>query len=140
MKPKKLASCRSCGKLYDQNVGCLPCEEKRKQKRREYRQRYDEENEEIVKPLKTQKWVDLRKMVIKRDGGICQRCWHKFDRINTSQLEVHHIKSRRDYPELIFDYNNLITVCRDCNYDLGTSNKLDFTPNDSVTDEKTYNI
>ncbi|WP_338705247.1 HNH endonuclease [Priestia aryabhattai] len=42
-------------------------------------------------------------------------------------LQAHHIKSCRDYPELAYDESNLLTVCRDCNLELGTSNKLDFT-------------
>jgi 5-methylcytosine-specific restriction endonuclease McrA len=41
-------------------------------------------------------------------------------------LQAHHIKSWRDFPELAYDEANLITVCRNCNLDLGNDNKLDF--------------
>ncbi|MCY9005654.1 HNH endonuclease [Peribacillus frigoritolerans] len=41
-------------------------------------------------------------------------------------LEVHHIKSWRDFKALAYEPSNLITICRYCNLDLGNSNKLDF--------------
>jgi 5-methylcytosine-specific restriction endonuclease McrA len=41
-------------------------------------------------------------------------------------LQAHHIKSWRDYPELAYDEDNLITVCKSCNLELGNKNKLDF--------------
>lgn len=39
---------------------------------------------------------------------------------------MHHIKSRKNFPELMFDDENLITLCKTCNLQLGTKDKLDF--------------
>ncbi|MFT7830047.1 HNH endonuclease [Priestia megaterium] len=70
----------------------------------------------------------LRKLIIKRDGAHCQRCRIKYNWMVFDNLEAHHIKSWRDYPELGYDESNLITVCKKCNLELGNSNKLDFEP------------
>ncbi|WP_460223561.1 HNH endonuclease [Bacillus cereus] len=71
----------------------------------------------------------LRKRMLKRDNYTCQRCVIKLgkrDHLIHEDLQCHHIKSWRDYPELAYDENNLIIVCRDCNLKLGNSNVLDF--------------
>ncbi|WP_009968574.1 HNH endonuclease, partial [Bacillus subtilis] len=59
----------------------------------------------------------------------CQRCLIKYSIVNSSELQVHHIKPRIDYPELMFEESNLITLCKTCNLQLGTSGELDFKPN-----------
>nr|WP_044505061.1 HNH endonuclease signature motif containing protein [Kurthia massiliensis] len=76
--------------------------------------------------LNSPQWKRKRKVILKRDKYICQRCLYKFNLINYQNLQVHHIKSRKDYPELRLNDENLITVCKTCNLELGTSNKLDF--------------
>lgn len=75
----------------------------------------------------TWRFQKLRKKIITRDKGHCQRCRIKFDLLITDNLECHHIKSYRDFPELAYEESNLIMVCRRCNLDLGNSNKLDFS-------------
>ncbi|RDZ11504.1 HNH endonuclease [Priestia megaterium] len=77
-------------------------------------------------PSNTRKFQKLRKQILKRDGAHCVRCRIKYDWMVFDNLQAHHIKSWRDYPELAYDELNLITVCRNCNLELGTSNKLDF--------------
>ncbi|HHQ2477321.1 TPA: HNH endonuclease [Bacillus cereus] len=79
-------------------------------------------------PSATIRFQKLRKRILKRDNYTCQRCI-KFGRHDESiheNLQCHHIKSWRDFPELAYDENNLIIVCRDCNLKLGNSNVLDF--------------
>lgn len=49
-----------------------------------------------------------RTSVMTRDANTCQKCG------STSNLEVHHIKTPQDNPELSLDMNNGITVCEDC--------------------------
>jgi 5-methylcytosine-specific restriction endonuclease McrA len=49
--------------------------------------------------------------VFKRDGYTCQVC----KRIG-GDLNAHHIKLWKDFPELRFDVNNGITLCVDCHY------------------------
>ncbi|PGC57705.1 HNH endonuclease [Bacillus wiedmannii] len=79
-------------------------------------------------PSATKRFQKLRKRILNRDNYTCQRCI-KFDRHDESiheDLQCHHIKSWRDYPELAYDENNLIIVCQSCNLKLGNSNVLDF--------------
>lgn len=67
----------------------------------------------------------MRKMVIQEDGGVCQRCFIKFEIINSTELQVHHIKPRIEFPELMYERSNLITICKTCNLQLGLK-ELDF--------------
>lgn len=64
--------------------------------------------------------------IIKRDGFLCMRCFIKYNIINSEELTVHHILSRKNYPELMFEDSNLICLCSTCNKQLGTKDKLDF--------------
>ncbi|WP_268591565.1 HNH endonuclease [Peribacillus frigoritolerans] len=80
-------------------------------------------------PGTTTRFRKLRKHILHRDGYQCQRCIIKFkifDHTTMENLEVHHIKSWRDFKALAYEPSNLITICRYCNLDLGNSNKLDF--------------
>jgi 5-methylcytosine-specific restriction endonuclease McrA len=56
--------------------------------------------------------------VLKRDNYTCISCrikggWNK-ELKKDIKLEVDHIKSFSEYPELRFDTNNGRTLCRDC--------------------------
>lgn len=72
------------------------------------------------------KWKKLRKQILERDNNICQRCLIVHGKIETDELQAHHIKSREHYPQFEYDRDNLITVCRYCNISLGIKDKLDF--------------
>ena len=50
-----------------------------------------------------------RRQVFQRDNYFCQFCG-----IKGTYLEAHHIKSWADYPELRFDLNNGMTLCKEC--------------------------
>lgn len=66
-------------------------------------------------------WRKLRYKVIKHYGKTCMAC-------NASgkdvQIQVDHIKPRSLFPELALDFENMQTLCADCN--MGKSN-IDFT-------------
>lgn len=114
--------CNRCGKIVGYKEKCN-CRETRRQLKPQ--QNNEKEQEDLLSKHKY-KWWKLREEIIKRDDGFCQRCYYKYDIINDEKLEVHHIKSRKNYPELTFDKSNLITICRTCNTQLGTKDKLDF--------------
>ena len=111
--------CQRCGKIVDHNKGC-DCFE-----RKAYIKQYEEKNSQN-KELRTAKWARKRKYIINRDGGICQRCYIKYGIINNEDLQVHHIKPRIKYPELMYDDDNLICICGVCNRQLNIREELDF--------------
>lgn len=53
---------------------------------------------------------EVQKKVFERDNYTCVRCHAK------GNLQVDHIKSWKDYPELRFDLSNCRTLCIDCHY------------------------
>ncbi|WP_147612315.1 HNH endonuclease signature motif containing protein [Treponema pectinovorum] len=53
------------------------------------------------------KWYNLRKQV-KKEHPFCAYCGER------QRLEVHHIRSVRDNPELMYDINNLLVLCHSC--------------------------
>ena len=53
-------------------------------------------------------YYQFRNAVLKRDNYECQKCQSK------EKLNVHHIKSILDFPELIFEIKNGITLCEKC--------------------------
>ncbi len=61
------------------------------------------------RPQKLQtKWIRLRKKVFERDGYKCQVCGSQ------KNLCAHHIKPRGGYPELAYEIDNVITLCKKC--------------------------
>lgn len=114
--------CDKCGKKYPIGETCS-CSIKTSN---EYSKEYYEKNKERKKQLNSKRWKDLRLSIIKRDGGMCNRCWVELNIIEKRNLQVHHIKPRSKYPELMYDPDNLITVCKTCNLALGTKGYLDW--------------
>lgn len=112
----------SCGKLVPATERCS-C---KKEGDRARNRRKDERNPEEKKFFNSTRWKKLRKIIISRDGGHCQRCLIKYSRIESRNLEIHHIKPRSKYPELRFEESNLITLCKSCNTHIGTREELDF--------------
>ena len=85
-----------------------------------------EQEQERNKELMSRRWRNFRKQIIERDEGYCQRCLIKYNIIETSNLQVHHIKPRVKYPELTYEETNCVTLCKTCNLNLGTKEQLDF--------------
>lgn len=121
-KSKRKTICQHCMKIIPDNQKCS-C---RKQVVKEQRQQFKENNTDMIKLIKSTRWQKFRLRIINRDGGHCQRCLHKYKVVNSKSLEVHHIKPRTKYPELMFEETNVVTLCKLCNTQIGTKETLDF--------------
>ena len=53
-------------------------------------------------------YVNWRKKVYRRDDYTCQMCSSR------KKIEAHHIKTWSEFPQLRFDVNNGVTLCRLC--------------------------
>lgn len=122
--------CNRCGRIIkDGDICCAPP-----------RKTISNRQKDSDKMLRTVKWSKTRKSVLERDKYMCQRCLIKFDIINTEDLTVHHIKSRKEYPELFYELTNLVCLCRTCNLQLereDLNHQLDFEFN---TRDEEYEI
>lgn len=63
--------------------------------------------------VKSKEYEEFRKKVLERDNYTCQECG------STNRLQVHHIKSKHEFPELIFDIDNCVTLCITCHSKTG---------------------
>lgn len=118
IRGKQINNCKYCGKQIITTKGrnkkyCnMECRNK------DYLEKNKGENSPAWKGGKTSEarrrkatieYKTFRKKVFERDNYQCQECGKK-----TRTLEVHHIKSQSEYPELIYDINNGITLCHEC--------------------------
>lgn len=55
--------------------------------------------------LKSEKWYNIRKLVLKRDNFLCQGC------LESEATEVHHKNYVHLFDEILFD---LVSVCKSC--------------------------
>ncbi len=68
--------------------------------------------EETEKFYVSATWRRKAKAILRRDHYQCQLC-KRYGRISEAQI-VHHKLELAEYPELAFDDNNLISVCKKC--------------------------
>lgn len=124
----------SCGRIiaFTETCSC-----KQTSNRNEYQREYYKNHKETLKPLSSARWKKLRPLIIKRDRGLCQRCLIKYNIFNGINLQVHHIKPRIQYPELMFEESNLLTLCKTCNLQIGLK-ELDFEPTTVPTETTDY--
>lgn len=121
-----LRQCSICRRKIPMSEKC-ECEiESNRLKKNDDQKSYYDKNKESLKMIKSARWGKIRKLIIQRDGGYCQRCFIKYKVFTEDNLQVHHIKPRIDYPELVYDNTNLVTLCKRCNLELGTNPSLDF--------------
>lgn len=58
------------------------------------------------------KWKKFRASILRRDGYRCKIC-ARYGRM-VPATEVHHIKHTDEYPELVYDPQNLVSLCKSC--------------------------
>lgn len=115
-----------CGKIIEDNRTCSCKETSGRSERNTYMKSYRENNRELTSSISSRRWAKKRNYIIKRDGSVCQRCLIKYNIVNAEELQVHHIKPRTKYHELMYEDSNLICICGSCNRQLGTREELDF--------------
>ena len=95
-----------------------------------YRENYEPWNKgmrtakpETEKDYKEPRWSseyrDWHNECLRRDWYHCQLCESK------ERLEVHHIKSYKDYPQERLNLNNGITLCKKCHLEVHNFSVLD---------------
>jgi len=77
-------------------------------------------NKKLRRSLKFRKW---REAVFKRDNYICRICGFSSGNGKHIDLHPHHVKFFSNFPNLRFDINNGITLCKNCHQKLH-SNKF----------------
>lgn len=130
--PARKIICQYCKKIVREGSShqCPGMNKKRLEYNRSKREYY-QKNKETLKPLMSNRWKKFRKMIINRDDHMCQRCFIKYGVINGDELQVHHIKPRIYYPELMYDEDNVVTLCKTCNIQLGTTGiDFEWSPNE----------
>lgn len=61
---------------------------------------------------KNKKWERKRRSILVRDGYMCQICKRYGKSVQATV--VHHIKHADEYPELMYEDSNLISLCAAC--------------------------
>ena len=89
------------------------------QGRRHERQREDKDRGTAASRGYDHRWQRLRKSKI-HANPLCEHCEARG--ITKPADEVHHIKTVRERPDLRLDWDNLVSLCRDC-HDLEHSSK-----------------
>jgi len=67
-------------------------------------------------------WAKIRYEVLKAWSPVCMCCGA------TERIVVDHIKSRRKYPELSLEFDNLQVLCDQCNRGKSWDDETDFRP------------
>lgn len=65
------------------------------------------------------RWAKLRLSILERDGGRCQ-----YPGCGDPATDVHHIAPRSTNPELKYEPDNLLSLCRPCHTTVGDSPTL----------------
>lgn len=72
--------------------------------------------------LSSPEWEHLRFKALEKYGDICMCCG------STKHINVDHIKSRSEYPELSLEFDNLQILCAGCNLRKGWEDETDYRP------------
>ena len=76
----------------------------------------EEEKEELKKIRNSQEYIRWRDAVYEKNNYTCAICGSKED------IQAHHIKSFDNYPELRFDIENGVALCKTCHLNIHSGN------------------
>lgn len=104
-----LKSCKYCGRIHDARFHC-------KQRVDADRDRWAKRKDEIAQKFRNSVlWKNKRKQVLQRQNYICACCAEEMegtlDRLNTEDIQVHHIVPIQENYDRRLDDSNLIGVC-----------------------------
>ena len=109
---KERFKCIDCGKILKNRYAkrCMPCYRKFNKGPNHYKWSGGASSE-LERKRTSIEYKNWRMNIFKRDWFTCQMpdCGYK-----GKNIEAHHIKNVKDYPELIFNKDNGITLCKDC--------------------------
>ena len=96
-------------------------------------------DEEAYKYYNCKRWRKKRQEILKRDHWECQRCLARIRKAaETGEILqpgyrrvrravcVHHILEVKDYPELAYDDDNLVSLCHRCHDEVHGRSVEDF--------------
>ena len=98
-----LRACSYCGRVH---AGSCT----KRQEAEERRARYRKESQTAELRSATA-WKKVRRWANERDRGLCRLCFED-GKVETLHLETHHIVPLEEAPDLAFELDNLITLCR----------------------------
>lgn len=101
-----LISCQYCGRIHDSKKDCGMKPKKI----------YKKQDDSLSRNIRrSTRWTNKSKKIRERDNYQCQLCVRNLHKtlkpINTNDVEVHHIQTIAEHPELAYDETNLITLC-----------------------------
>ena len=64
-----------------------------------------------ITPGSINRWMEFKREIMNRDCGTCWKCGGK------NRIEVHHMESKKRFPEHYYDPENCITLCYWCHKD-----------------------
>lgn len=110
--------CNGCRKKIPMGRSyCDECASKKRKVDKSYLK-----NKDAEKHIKSQRWKNTRKEILRRDKGTCRLCFIRG--ISSSKnLSVHHIIKRvnlvgTEDEELIYAHSNLVTLCPICHEEM----------------------
>lgn len=106
MAQRPLRLCHKCGNIHREHT-CARCA---KSERRVYDAR--PERKESKTFYATRAWRAFREVIL-AERPLCQRCETLKQPLRPAQ-HVHHIKPRREYPELTYEPSNMRALCHAC--------------------------
>ena len=121
IKPKYFCEC-GCGQEMNSGRRFIPGHNMRIEEARKKLSEIKTGNQNCYIDGRCNKLKEWQINVKERDNYTCQICSRK--NLKGKNCHAHHIKSKEDFPEAIYDLNNGITLCCSCHTSIHMKDKL----------------